>query len=75
MLFVRVGAGQDIVNADVEDAVRRLAAGTDEQGALAALAACRQAASDLSRNVTPQLAFEAMLIAIKEALTCQPSSR
>ena len=75
VLFVRVGAGQDIVNADVEDAVRRLAAGTDEQGALAALAACRQAASDLSRNVTPQLAFEAMLIAIKEALTCQPSSR
>jgi DNA polymerase-3 subunit delta' len=75
VLLVCEGATDDIVNVDMADAVARLASGTDAAGVLAALAATRQAASDLARNVTPQLAFEVMLISVKEALTCQPSSR
>ena len=63
------------VNADVADVVDRIAALTDTRGALAAIGAVRRAADDLSHNVSPQLAFEAMLLCVKEALTCPPSSR
>ena len=57
------------------DVVDRIAALTDTRGALAAIGAVRRAADDLSHNVSPQLAFEAMLLCVKEALTCPPSSR
>ena len=75
VLLVCEGAGDGIVNVDQAEAISRLARTTDAAGVLAALASTRQAASDLAHNVTPQLAFEVMLISIKEALTCQPSSR
>ena len=62
------GAMEPIVNEDVEDAVERICATTSVAGALAALNACRAAAANIARNVTPQLALEVMLLAIKEAL-------
>ena len=37
--------------------------------------AVARAADDLAHNVSPQLALEAMLLSIKEALACPPSSR
>ena len=63
------------VNVDVAEVVDRLAAGTDTAGALRALEAVGRASDDLSHNVSPQLALEVMLLGIKEALTCPPSSR
>jgi DNA polymerase-3 subunit delta' len=67
------GAMEPIVNEDVEDAVNRIANASCTAGVLAALDACRSAASNIARNVTPQLALEVMLLAVKEALACQPS--
>ena len=67
------GAMEPIVNEDVEDAVDRIANASCTAGVLAALDACRSAASNIARNVTPQLALEVMLLAVKEALACQPS--
>ena len=69
------GAAEPIVNADVSDAVERIAQESTTAGVLGALEACRAAASDVARNVTPQLAIEVMLFAIKEALVCPPSYR
>ena len=69
------GAAEPIVNADVSDAVERIAQASTTAGVLGALEACRAAASDVARNVTPQLAIEVMLFAIKEALVCPPSYR
>lgn len=62
------GATEPIVNEDVLETVERIAQATSTEGALAALEACRAAASDIARNVTPQLAFEVMLLSVKEAL-------
>ena len=64
-----------IVNEDAAATVDRLAAATDAHGVTRALAACSAAAEDLAHNVTPRLALEAMLLCIKEALACPPSSR
>ena len=64
-----------IVNQDVADAVERIAAGTCTGGVVRALEAVQRAASDISHNVNPQLAFEVMLLCVKEALACPPSSR
>ena len=69
------GIDEPIVNDDVADVVDRLASITSTSGVLAALDAVRAAADDIAHNVTPQLALEAMLLCIKEALTCPPSSR
>lgn len=57
-----------VVNADASDVVERLSAETSTGGALRALEAVRHAADDLNHNVSPQLAFEVMLLSIKEAL-------
>lgn len=57
-----------VVNADASDVVERLAASSSTGGALGALEAVRHAADDLAHNVSPQLAVEAMLLSIKEAL-------
>lgn len=65
------GTTEPIVNADASDSVRRMARHATTAGVLAALEACRTAASDIARNVTPQLALEVMLLAIKEALVCR----
>jgi DNA polymerase-3 subunit delta' len=64
-----------IVNQDVADAVERIAAGTCTSGAVRALEAVARAADDIARNVNPQLALEVMLLRVKEALACPPSSR
>ncbi len=69
------GVPTPIVNQDVADAVERIAAGTCTGGVVRALEAVRHAASDISYNVNPQLAFEVMLLCVKEALACPPSSR
>ena len=64
-----------IVNQDVADAVSRIAAGTCTGGAVRALEAVANAGNDIAHNVNPQLAFEVMLLCVKEALSCPPSSR
>ena len=53
----------------------RLASSATSTEALAALEVARKAADDLSHNVSPQLTLEVMLLGIKEAFSCQPSSR
>ncbi len=62
------GVPGEPVNADVAAVVDRMAASTTTAGAMAALSACADAAGNLSRNVSPQLTFEVMLLSIKEAL-------
>lgn len=69
------GVDEEVVNADVPEVIDRMAASTCTRGALGALAAIAEARRDLERNVTPQLALEAMLISVKEALACPPSYR
>lgn len=69
------GIDEPIVNEDVSDVVDRLASSTCTKGALDALGAVRGATDDLAHNVTPQLVLETMLLCVKEALTCPPSSR
>ena len=69
------GVPTPIVNQDVADAVERIAAGASTGGVVRALEAVQRAASDISHNVNPQLAFEVMLLCVKEALACPPSSR
>lgn len=67
------GVTEPIVNEDARDVVERIVRTTSTAGVLRALDACRDAAADLARNVTPQLALEVMLLSIKEALVWQPS--
>ena len=69
------GIDEAIVNADAADVVDRLAAGSTTQGIIDAFSAVGAARADIAHNVTPQLALEAMLLSIKEALACQPSYR
>ena len=69
------GAPLPIVNNDVADMVQRIAASTCTTGAIQALDAVSSAARNISRNVNPQLAFEVMLLRVKEALACPPSFR
>ena len=64
-----------VVNQDAADVIDRIAAQTCTGGVIRALHAVEQAADDLAHNVTPQLAFEVMLLALKEALACPPSFR
>lgn len=64
-----------IVNEDSAAVVDRIAARSETAGVLEALEATSQAADDLAHNVSPQLAVEAMLLRIKEALACPPSFR
>ena len=75
VLVAREGVGAEIVNADFPDVVETLSSATTSAGALQALEACRQAADNLAANVSPQLTLEVMLLAIKEAVQCPPSSR
>ena len=69
------GVSAPIVNQDVADAVERIAQSTCTGGAVRALEAVTNAVSDIAHNVNPQLAFEVMLLCVKEALACPPSSR
>ena len=63
------------MNEDAAAAIERIAAATGVGGVTRARAACSAAAEDLAHNVSPQLALEAMLLSIKEALACPPSFR
>lgn len=67
--------GAPLVNEDAAATVDRIAAAADTAGVLRALEASARAADDLAHNVSPQLTLEVMLLRIKEALTCPPSSR
>ena len=69
------GALEPIVNEDVSSSVEQIAHTATTAGVLRALDACAAARSDIAHNVTPQLALEVMLLAIKEALEWQPSYR
>ena len=69
------GVDEDIVNDDAAATVDRIAAASDTPAVLRALDAVARAADDLSHNVSPQLTLEVMLLRIKEALACPPSSR
>lgn len=69
------GAGEAIVNEDAAAVVDRLAARATTRSVVRALDAVTRAADDLAHNVSPQLTLEVMLLAIKEALACPPSSR
>ena len=64
-----------LVNADVSEVVERLARDATTGGVVRALEAVTQAADDIAHNVNPQLAFEVMLLRIKEALSWRPSYR
>lgn len=68
-------AGEAIVNEDAAAVVDRLAARATTRSAVRALDAVGRAADDLAHNVSPQLTLEVMLLSVKEALACQPSSR
>ena len=74
-LVTREGASGGIVNQDAAATVQAIAERTTTQGIVRALEAVTRAGDDLAHNVTPQVALEAMLISVKEALTCPPSSR
>ncbi|MBM6675909.1 DNA polymerase III subunit delta' [Olsenella uli] len=69
------GAGEAIVNEDAAAVVDRLAARATTTSAVRALDAVARAADDLAHNVSPQLTLEVMLLSVKEALACPPSSR
>jgi len=69
------GVGAPLVNGDAAGIVERMAAATTTGGAVRALEAVTHAADDIAHNVNPQLAFEVMLLSVKEALACPPSSR
>lgn len=69
------GVREPIVNEDVADVVERIASDSCTEGVVRALDAIDVASDDLAHNVVPQLALEAMLLTVKEALACPPSSR
>lgn len=69
------GVDEPIVNEDASDIVDRIAAQASTAGVLRALGEVSQAADSIAKNVSSQLTLEVMLLGIKEALTCPPSSR
>ncbi|WP_058269799.1 DNA polymerase III subunit [Olsenella massiliensis] len=75
VLVRREGVSEPIVNEDVTDVVDRLAQTASSEGVLRALGRVLGAADDLAHNVSPQLVLETMLLSVKEALACPPSSR
>lgn len=75
VLVLQEGAVAPLVNTDQTALVERLARESTAAGTLAAIRHVSSAADDIRRNATPQLALEAMLLSVKEDLTCPPSSR
>lgn len=67
-----VGAGDEPVCDDYAPAASRLASRLGPDRLPAALAAVARAQAQVRRNVSPQLAMEAMLFEIKEMATCRP---
>lgn len=68
-----VGAGGHVANRDAADDVAAAGSCLGPATAEAALEAVREARRRVSYNVSPQLAVEAMLMKIQEALTCPRS--
>ena len=64
-----------IVNTDASDVVERIADAACTGGVVRAIGAVSQASRSIGRNVQPQLAFEVMLLSVKEALAWRPSYR
>ena len=75
VLVLQEGAVAPLVNTDQTALVERLSRESTAAGTLAAIRHVSSAADDIRRNATPQLALEAMLLSVKEDLTCPPSSR
>ena len=69
------GVSTPIVNEDAADVVDRIAASSCTEATVRALDAITRASHNLTRNVSPQLTLEVMLLSVKEALACPPSSR
>lgn len=65
VIAVQLGAGVDLVNADVEEAVHALAARSTAEQTLRRMDAIGEARVRLAANVAPLLAVEAMLIALR----------
>ncbi len=65
VVAVQLGAGVDLVNADVEEAVHALAARSTAEQTLRRMDAIGEARVRLAANVAPLLAVEAMLIALR----------
>lgn len=64
-LLVSQNPNSPVINTDAEDLVARLAA-AGPASCVHALEACVQAADDVKANVAPRLAFECMLLRMKE---------
>ena len=75
VLLVTTGASNEIINRDSADIVERLAARTDAAAAASALDAVRACEERISRNVTIQLALEAMLFETRRALYAPGNTR
>ncbi len=73
-LATSVGATASVANRDAADDVAAAAASLTPFSAEAALSSVRRARRRVSYNVSPQLAIEAMLFEIQEALRCPRSS-
>lgn len=65
VLVVQLGAAVDLVNAEQDDMVRELAAGSTPEQTLRRMDAVGVARTRLSGNVAPLLAVEAMAIALR----------
>ena len=65
VVAVQLGAGVDLVNADVEESVHALAARSTAEQTLRRMDAIGEARVRLAANVAPLLAVEAMLIALR----------
>lgn len=67
------GAGEAVMNRDAADDIAAAASCVGDRQLRRALAASSEARKRISYNVSPQLAIEAMLFDIQEAMTCPRS--
>ncbi|PFG39211.1 DNA polymerase-3 subunit delta' [Georgenia soli] len=65
VLVVQLGADVELVNTDLADEVRRLAAGTTPEQTVRRMDAVGVARERLAANVAPLLAVEAMMVALR----------
>ena len=68
VMMTASGAGDLIINSDVEEGIRKAASRTDEARVCRALERVEVAEDAISYNVSPQLSIEAMLFEIREVL-------
>ncbi len=72
-LALSQGAADLVVNRDVLDAMEEVASTLASAAAISGVNAVKRARSRVSYNVSPQLATEAMLFDIREAIRCPRS--